>query len=138
MVEMCPICGETLKVQRVKVVAGWRVCSHHWVKIKPSPYESRCDGCMGWITLGEQILLSRDNAESQWVALHHRSRCDATMHLAENVPNGAWGALYLMPGAPPEVVKAAYRALAQLYHPDKGGDTARMQEINAAMEELVG
>lgn len=44
--------------------------------------------------------------------------------------------LHLLPSAPPAVVTAAYRALAQLHHPDKGGDTAAMQAINAAVEVI--
>ena len=46
-------------------------------------------------------------------------------------------ALWLLPGAPPEVVKAAYRALAVLNHPDHGGDTAAMQRINDAYRRLA-
>lgn len=46
--------------------------------------------------------------------------------------------LFLLPNAPIEVVKAAHRALAQLHHPDVGGDSERMAEINAAYDELVG
>lgn len=137
MVELCPICGEMLKVKRVRVVGGWNICSHHWFRIKPSQYDGRCHGCMGQIVPGEEVLLSRDNKDAHWVALHHRDRCKEMTHLVDNAPRGAWEALYLMPGAPLEVVKAAYRALAQLYHPDKGGETVRMQEINAAMSELV-
>lgn len=39
--------------------------------------------------------------------------------------------------APPEVVRAAYKALAMLYHPDKpAGSTERMQKINAAFGRL--
>jgi hypothetical protein len=45
--------------------------------------------------------------------------------------------LHLLPDAPAEVVKAAYKALAQLNHPDKGGDTARMQELNEAFRLLA-
>lgn len=39
-------------------------------------------------------------------------------------------------GATPEQVKAAYRKLASQHHPDKGGDTARFQEIQAAYEQI--
>jgi len=46
-------------------------------------------------------------------------------------------ALHLLPSAPPEVVKAAYRALAVLNHPDKGGDTEAMQQINDAYRRLA-
>ena len=44
--------------------------------------------------------------------------------------------LHLRPSAPPELVDAAYRCLARLHHPDRGGDTAVMQAINAAAEQL--
>jgi len=44
--------------------------------------------------------------------------------------------LFVIPAAPPEVVKAAYRALSKLYHPDKGGDTTTMQRINEAYSHL--
>jgi hypothetical protein len=45
--------------------------------------------------------------------------------------------LYLVPGCPPELVKAAYRCLAQIHHPDKGGDTVAMQKINEAYRRLA-
>jgi hypothetical protein len=44
----------------------------------------------------------------------------------------AYTALYLRPGAPQPVVKAVYRTLAQLHHPDAGGDPEAMTRINAA------
>lgn len=37
-----------------------------------------------------------------------------------------------------EEIKAAYRKLAQLHHPDKGGDAERFKEIKAAYETLTG
>jgi hypothetical protein len=44
--------------------------------------------------------------------------------------------LHLLPSAPPEVVKAAYRALSLKHHPDLGGDVRAMQTINAAYRQL--
>lgn len=38
--------------------------------------------------------------------------------------------------ASPEEIKRAYRRLASQHHPDKGGDTAKFQEIQAAYETL--
>jgi hypothetical protein len=47
-------------------------------------------------------------------------------------------ALHVCQDAPAEVVRAAYRALARLRHPDGGGDVATMQALNAAYERLAG
>jgi hypothetical protein len=44
--------------------------------------------------------------------------------------------LHLRETAPPELVTAAYRCLARLHHPDRGGSTATMQAINAAAEQI--
>jgi DnaJ-class molecular chaperone len=50
----------------------------------------------------------------------------------------AWEVLGLQPDAPPEVAEAAYKALARKYHPDAGGTTAKMQELNDAIEAFRG
>lgn len=39
--------------------------------------------------------------------------------------------------AGPEEIKKAYRKLASQHHPDKGGDTARFQEIQVAYDILI-
>jgi hypothetical protein len=44
----------------------------------------------------------------------------------------AYASLWLRPEAPWPVIKAAYRALATIHHPDMGGATTAMMEINAA------
>ena len=49
-----------------------------------------------------------------------------------------WHVLYLRPGAPAELVEAAYKTLAKLHHPDVGGSNDRMREINLAYERLQG
>ena len=46
-------------------------------------------------------------------------------------------ALFLLPNAPFEVVKAAYRALAKTNHPDRvGGDGSNMRKINDAFARI--
>jgi curved DNA-binding protein CbpA len=45
--------------------------------------------------------------------------------------------LYVSSQAPPEVIDAAFRALAKQYHPDRGGSTAQMQRLNLAREQLL-
>ena len=44
--------------------------------------------------------------------------------------------LCVTPAAPPEVIRAAYKALSRLRHPDAGGSTEEMQRINAAYDRL--
>ena len=67
----------------------------------------------------------------------------STRSAAQPSPNGAllalhgasadpYAALWLRPGAPWPVIRAAYRALAAIHHPDCGGDSAKMQDLNAA------
>ncbi|MCC6943518.1 MAG: J domain-containing protein [Thermomicrobiales bacterium] len=51
--------------------------------------------------------------------------------------NDPYRSLHLLPTAPPELVKSAYRTLSKLNHPDHGGDTAAMQAINAAYAALA-
>ena len=47
-----------------------------------------------------------------------------------------YAALHLLPTAPDPLVDAAYRCLARLHHPDAGGDTTAMQQLNAAHEAI--
>jgi hypothetical protein len=70
----------------------------------------------------------------------HELRCEvaalrAKLRDAVFVPE-ACRVLYLLPDAPPEVVRAAHRALVRLKHPDMGGSTREMQAINAAADQL--
>jgi curved DNA-binding protein CbpA len=44
--------------------------------------------------------------------------------------------LQVIPDAEPEVIQAAYRALARKYHPDMGGTDLQMAMLNAAWETL--
>src|SRR5262245_17535682 len=51
-------------------------------------------------------------------------------------PPPPYTTLHILPSAPLEVVRAAYKALALLHHPDHGGDLHTMQTINAAYEKI--
>lgn len=46
--------------------------------------------------------------------------------------------LGVRPDAPAEVIKASYQALARKAHPDAGGSTERMQELNEAWAAVKG
>lgn len=47
----------------------------------------------------------------------------------------AFAVLFLLPAAPMPVIKAAYRALANTYHPDHGGTDDQMKRLNKAHEQ---
>jgi hypothetical protein len=49
----------------------------------------------------------------------------------------AYMLLHLLPSAPKAVIRAAYKAMAMLAHPDRGGDVLQMQVINAAYAQLM-
>jgi hypothetical protein len=44
--------------------------------------------------------------------------------------------LHLLPTAPPELIDAAFRCLAKIHHPDRGGDSAVMRQLTEAHEAL--
>ncbi|MDQ3694364.1 MAG: J domain-containing protein [Chloroflexota bacterium] len=46
--------------------------------------------------------------------------------------------LHLLPSAPPALIESAYRCLARVHHPDAGGDTEAMRNLNAAIATLRG
>lgn len=49
----------------------------------------------------------------------------------------ALAVLGLSPGASKEQIKRRYRTLAKQYHPDRGGDQQKMQQLVAAYELLM-
>jgi hypothetical protein len=52
-------------------------------------------------------------------------------------PARPFAVLHLLPSAPPELIDAAYRTLAQLHHPDVGGDPEAMRALNDARDALI-
>lgn len=48
-----------------------------------------------------------------------------------------WDKLCVLPGSPIEVVKAAYKALAFMTHPDRGGNAEHFRELTSAYERIV-
>jgi hypothetical protein len=49
-----------------------------------------------------------------------------------------YAVLHLRETAPPELIRAAFKCLAAIFHPDKpGGDEERMKAINRAYEKLA-
>jgi hypothetical protein len=48
----------------------------------------------------------------------------------------AWRVLHLRETAPPEVIESAFRTLAKLVHPDRGGSHEQMLALTAARDAL--
>lgn len=47
-----------------------------------------------------------------------------------------WSVLFLRPGAPKELVDAAYRILSKKYHSDVGGNDEAQKQLNKAYDRL--
>jgi len=144
----CPICGERLPGGRaasftVQKVGGWRICARHKVFLRPSKFAGRCHECLGPIIPGEVVVLALEvdaSGKKHWFVLHRKDQCEGaeSTSLNADVTEGPYATLHLLPDAPVEVVKAAYKALAMKYHPDRpNGDAAKMQELNEAIAEIV-
>ena len=139
----CEICDEEV-YDLHKIVGGWKCCTNHTVFVKCSKFDSHCHYCGGLIEAGDPVVLVLiKNAPKVWLVLHPKNECRSwnpsqqSRHESPPPPSD-WTTLCVIPNAPKEVVRAAYRALCLLNHPDHGGNEDKMKEINAAMERLSG
>lgn len=87
----------------------------------------------GWGAVVERILCRAFDSVSIELETDSHRRSDPT---PIRKGDRDYAALFLLPGAPPCVVEAAYRALAKGSHPDRGGDVSAMQALNAAYAAL--
>lgn len=58
------------------------------------------------------------------------------MQLSTSKRKTPYEVLFVTTDAPPEVIKAAYRALASKYHPDHGGDEDKFKKVDEAWKKL--
>lgn len=94
-----------------------------------------------WIVASEyadwlESLLQRLGYDVVWLDNQPQQRTAMPPALAE-----AYATLYVSHHAPPEVIDAAYRSLAKLYHPDSGiypreEAEMKMKRLNMAYEAL--
>jgi hypothetical protein len=55
---------------------------------------------------------------------------------SDRSPRTEYTILHLLPSAPPELVETAYKCLSRMHHPDRGGTTEKMQELNSAVATI--
>jgi hypothetical protein len=116
-------CVDDLKARIPPRLRAWKPEARSWWVAERAWFELR-EWAEEWFAEGEPQA-------------HGRQRGAPRPHPAADSRTEAYRALHLLPTAPPELVKAAYRVLALLNHPDKGGDTETMRNINVAYELLV-
>lgn len=130
---------------------GWQAEGPHifvWFEFHPGlveglkvaiPRSSRrwVPGRRGWLIDREYWRLAVSVFRHWGVLFDDQTDAGPRQPDASDADAAAWAALHLRPGAPPEMVAAAYRVLAKLHHPDHGGDTEAMKAINLAYERLA-
>jgi len=85
-----------------------------------------------WLVYARTVLGAKD----EWVKQSDSRR---ERHRARPRPQAVdpYQVFHLRETAPPELIRAAFKCLAKLNHPDVGGDTRRMQELNEAFQLLA-
>ena len=97
-------------------------------------------------TLPKQECQYRDETKTWYIDLKYESVVVSWLtrfgYLVTDVdapiPAGddSYAILGLLPTAVPEVCEAAYKALCKVNHPDLGGDSEVMKQINAAYDKI--
>jgi hypothetical protein len=105
---------------------AWRPATKSWCVDASAEFE-----------MGEWLALCRSNFNAEVTRATEKQKERREGRAAPKPAPDPFAALYLLPSAPVEVVRAAYRALATLHHPDHGGDAERMKAINAAYSEAT-
>lgn len=62
---------------------------------------------------------------------------DPTAAIPVAKTDSPYATLFLTEDAPIEVVKVVYKALSRMYHPDTGGDSEKMTELNIAYNAIT-
>jgi len=116
--------------------------------VKPFSYRRFDSDTKQWSVHVSKIALVVAYAKTQFdtidysalpgdVQIEIAARASGRVKKGPSVQSSPYDVLHLLPSAPFEVVKAAYKALALLHHPDRGGDEEVFKEINAAYEIIV-
>ena len=132
---LCAFCGAESDSSGTRLAYGWVACAAHKIYLKPAKFNSKCHACSGSIFAGEDVVLCKH--AGAWIVLHPYIECNLSFEQRES-NGGPYGVLYLKKDAPWPVIVAAYKALATIHHPDRGGRLETMQKVNNAMDEIRG
>jgi hypothetical protein len=92
-------------------------------------YARRCFAQVDYRVLPEWVQMLVAAARSA-------SGSDTPLDVPPRPQESPYSLLYVLPTAPWEVVRAAYKALVVMHHPDHGGDEEVLKRINRAYTEL--
>ena len=106
--------------------------------IAPKPYALACDR---WLTVRDNLRAIGSHVAAlrgmeRWGVGSVQQAFSGYQALpARPTSQEWWEVLGVSPSAPPDLIKAAYKKLALQHHPDAGGSSDRMAELNRAWEE---
>jgi hypothetical protein len=112
------------------VYRRYEPATRKWVVGEPATESFR-----GWLSYARATF----GAQVQWIGEAYADpESEWTPPKRERPkPIDPYVTLHLLPSAPPELIRAAFKCLAQIHHPDKGGETEVMQRINDAYGRLL-
>lgn len=98
-------------------------------------------GSKMWVVPARYVPIVRELAKKHLsidiaVSLPPNLAPHARVQPAKSVVPEEYEILCVLPGSPIEVVKAAYKALAFMCHPDRGGSAAHFRQLTEAFEKI--
>lgn len=137
---------------RPRIIRGTRKTHAQVLQDVSTQARTRIDEMSAYISDLEELLAQYQHgadaleAENEALKEHIRAmEAGADMHGAQydgktSSPDSeidrALEALDLSPGATWEDIRAAYRRLVKIHHPDHGGDPERLRQVNSAYDHL--
>ena len=113
---------------------GWHVHEEHLLDIVRLALKS---GHVDWSLLSVDKQMEIARAKTEWRMNPGR---ETTFSSGKN-PDirqvaDDFATLHLLPSAPDVIIESAFKALAKIHHPDKGGDEEVFKRISAAYTRL--
>jgi len=123
------LCIDALKSYIGVPLRSYKPASREWEVDADADAEIKC-----WLT----FCRTEVGADVIWLkGSEHRQRHTHQPHEPRPKSLDPYVTLHLLPTAPAAVIKASYKALAVLHHPDHGGDEEQMKRLNAAFKMLA-